>query len=279
MDFFAKIEQFINQLLLKLGALIYKLIPMPIKNIFLKISAWKQFCVAKLKASPVYIKNLVLNWVTKIKTKFSINFKAIFTDAYKNAMFQYKERSKSNGKFKKIILTPFLIVGQWLQGLSPAQSMLLLAFTGLSVLSTIGIGFSGKRMVDAQVETQRTPASSEEVEYDRPDYYKKQFRHLSVTNFRLPVYFAKINQIKSVDIDFTATLTNRQARKFLEKHEFHLRDHLILYIEPSVASFPLEEEGKEIIRQKILVEINNFLIANEVEGEVTELKITYVLAN
>lgn len=278
MNFFAKIEQLINMLLLKFGELLYRLVPAPVKRLIQKIQFRWQQLVLKFKSLPSHLKKWALNALQSAKKL--VTLKAVVTDVFKNATANFKDKSiDRKTKFKKALLAPMLVVGQWLNGLTPVQSMMLLAFTGLSVLSAIGIGFSGKRMVDAQVNTLRMPASVEEVEYDRPGYYKKQHRHFEMTNFRLPVYFAQINQIKSVDIDFTATLSNRQAKKFLEKHEFHLRDHLILQVEPSVSSFPLEEEGKEIIRQKVLAEINDFLIQNEIIGEVTELKITYVLAN
>lgn len=282
MNLLVKLENAINFLLNKLGELIYKAIPAPIKAVFAKISAVFAWLSQNIKSLPVHAKNFLIAFIGKTKSSaLSFDYKAALLDTYKKAMAQYKEKSpESAGKIGTVFLTPFLMIGQWLKGLSAAQSMLLLSFSCASILAVIGIGFSGHKLMNKQSEDGRTPASViEEVAYERPDYYKKQTKHLELTNLRLPVYVAKVNEIRSVDIDFTATLSNRNSRMFLEKHEFHLRDHLILQLEPSVASFPLEEEGKEIIRRKLLVEINDFLKQNEIEGEVSELKITYVLAN
>lgn len=282
MGLIEKIENLINLLLIKLGELLYKLVPSPVKKLHLKFQLLCARFSEQLKRLPYLAKTFILFLLNKSKSTFaSIDFKAIFSDSYKKAMEQYKERSKSSsGKLKTFFLAPFLVVGQWLQGLSTSQSLLLLVFSAASLLAVIGIGFSGNRLVDHHIDAQRAPASIEEdVPYERPQYYKKQTRHFEITSLRLPVYIAQVNEIRSVDIDFTATLSNRNSRMFLEKKEFQLRDHLILQIEPSVASFPLEEEGKEIIRRKLLIEINDFLKLHEVEGEVTELKITYVLAN
>jgi hypothetical protein len=58
-----------------------------------------------------------------------------------------------------------------------------------------------------------------------------------------------------------------------------MRDHLILEMEPSVASFPLTEEGKEIIRQKLSTEIDVFLESHKITGHVEEIKVVYILAN
>lgn len=282
MNFLVKIENAINFLLNKLGELIYKAIPAPVKAVFAKISAALLWLSQNMKSLPSLSKTFLIAFISKTKSSaLGFDYKAALSETYKKAMAQYKEKSpESAGKIGTVLLTPFLMIGQWLKGLSAAQSMLLLSFSCASILAVIGIGFSGHKLMNTHGEDGRTPASvPEEVAYERPDYYKKQTKHLDISNLRLPVYVAQVNEIRSVDIDFTATTTNRNARMFLEKHEFQLRDHLILQLEPSVASFPLEEEGKEIIRRKLLNEVNDFLKQNEIEGEVSELKITYVLAN
>lgn len=282
MGLIEKLEILINLLLCKLGELIFKLVPAPVKRFIERVQGWLNVCTTKLKQLPTLAKTFILYVISQAKsTLATVDFKAIFADSYKKAMVQYKAQAEGKtGKFKTIILAPFLVIGQWLNGLTTAQSMLLMTFSMTSILAIIGIGFSGNRLISHHTDSGRAPASTEEeIPYDRPDYYKKQVRHFEITNLRLPVYVAQVNEIRSVDIDFTATMSNRNSRILLEKKEFQLRDHLIIQIEPSVASFPLEEEGKEIIRRKLLLEINDFLKLNNVEGEVTELKITYVLAN
>jgi flagellar basal body-associated protein FliL len=283
MNFLEKIENLVNLLLIKLGELAYKAIPKPLKNIIENFQAKKEVFVLFLKKLPALIKVFILNLVGKTKsTALTFDYKAALVETYSKAMAQYKERSPAGmGKLKTLFMTPILMLGQWLKGLSATQSLLLLSFSCASLLAIIGIGFSGRKLAGNHLDISRGPASDLEelVAYERPEYYKKQTRFFDMTNLRLPVYFAKVNEIISIDIDFSATMKNRTSKMFLEKHEFHLRDHLILQIEPSIASFPLEEEGKEIIRRKLLLEINDFLKLHGVEGEVLELKITYVLAN
>ena len=281
MSFLEKLETFINSQLFRFAAFIAGKIPVPIKNKFFSLqSLWQKF-ILFLKGIPELLKKQGPVWIQKIKSSaLGYNYKAALQDTYKKALSQYKEKTpgKNLGKVKTILLSPFLVVGQWLQGLSAGQSMLLLTFTAGSFLSVLGIFFSGQRLAGS--DKFRSPASiEEEIIYERPDYYKKQTKHFTLVNVRLPVYVAKVNEIKSVDIDFTATLTNRFSRMFLEKNEFHLRDHIILNMEPSVATFPIEEEGKIIIRDKLFNELNAFLKNNNIEGEVVELKIIYVLAN
>ena len=42
---------------------------------------------------------------------------------------------------------------------------------------------------------------------------------------------------------------------------------------------PLVDEGKEILRQKLMQEINTFLKSRQIEGYVQDLKLTYILGN
>lgn len=281
MKLFSKLENAINFLLIKLGELMLKAVPMPIRNIFRKISLWYDRLMEQAKSLPAKTLPFLLSLMGILKKAIStFNFKAALSETYQNAMTKYQlGKVKQTGKLKKLLLTPFLMLSQWLQGLTPGQSLLLMTFTAGSFLAVLGIGFSGQRMIGSHSEKNRAPASAEEIHYERPDYYKEEKRQFDLTNFRLPVYVAKVNEIRSIDIDFTATLSNRNSRLYLEKSDSYLRDFLIMQLEPSVASFPLDAEGKDIIRDKLMREINEFLKTNSIDGHVIELKITYILAN
>jgi hypothetical protein len=278
MGFLEKIETFINALLIRLGWLIWKIIPRPIKVLITFIQELHQRLSFLLKRIPhdslrfgkYFFKKLIqmLLWA-KSKT---ISGKEKSIEILKTISVP------GSNKFKTFLLLPWFIITRWLKDLSASQTIMLLCFTAGSTLAIISIGFSGQRMLK-HISNSRVPASIEEITYDRPEYYKKHTRHVQISNLRLPVYVAKVNEIKSVDIDFVATMSNRQTRIFLEKHDFQLRDHLVLQVEPSVATFPLVAEGKEIIKLKLIEEINLFLKNNKVDGEVTEIKITFVLAN
>lgn len=282
MNLLIKLEDFINKLILLLQEQLAKVVPTPVKKAWNKVAGFFAFLIAWLKKSPFLLKDLAFKLIPLIKAPLSIDYKGKLIGSYQQALEKYKQNGpeQKTGKFKKIILAPILVLGQWMSGLSPVQSLVLLIFTALSFVSLGGMLLSGQRLARLHLDIDRAPASvEEEISYERPQYYKKQNRFLDVTNVRLPVYFVGVNEIRSVDIDFTATLSNRQTRQVLEKLEFQLRDHLVLQVEPVVSSFPLEEEGKEIIRQKLKAEINEFLKLKNINGEVVEMKITYILAN
>lgn len=286
MEFLNKIEIFLNKLLLKLAdwfiQTLHKKLPKKIFELWDRFDAFRADFKIKIKNLPALIKEWAIKKIKGLKEYAStFNFKAKFQESYKAAMAKYAEQKDlKEGRIKnlkKILLAPFLLMGQWVRGLTVLQSMMLMGFTGASFLAVIGFIFSGQRLVNHYAN--RTPASVEAITYDRPDYYKQDSRHIIVTNFRIPVYVAEVNEIKSVDIDFIAQISNRNARNFLDKNEFQLRDHIISHFEPSIASFPLEEEGKKIIKEKLLIELNEFIKQYGQEGFVENLKITYILAN
>lgn len=286
MNFLSKLENIINHFIFRLTEMmvkhIKKVTPARIQNFWSRFLNFIEIFKAKLKALPRQTLSFTIEKVKWIKSLLlTFDFRSKLKQTFQTALAQYKEkRPKSISKLRTALLAPFLILGQWLQGLSAAQSMLLLTFSAASFLAGINIIFSGQRLMSQNTTQTRTPASiEEELKYDRPGYYKRQERHLEVTNMRLPVYIAKINEVKSVDIDFTVTLTNRNSKRFLSKHEFELRDHIILNMEPLIATFPLEDEGKEVLRQKIWKEIDIFMEENKIEGSVEDLKLTYILAN
>lgn len=287
MGLIEKLENLINKILILIGDLFIraclKVLPAPMVSALRKVFSFLGSILTWIKNSPALLIKSLPTLISQAKALvLGFDFKAKFAETKKAALSQYT-KSQEGAKvsdLKKTMLLPFLMMGQWLKGLSITQTFVLLGFSGASVLAGISIGFSGNKILQIHAEANRAPASVEEiVQYDRPDYYKKQVRHLELTNLRLPVFFPNLNELRSVDVDFSATISNRSARMKLEKLEFQLRDHLILHVEPMVASFPMEEEGKEIMRQKLLLEINVFMIHNKIEGEVKDLKLIYILAN
>jgi flagellar basal body-associated protein FliL len=284
MNFLSKIENAINAFLLRVGALLLKLVhtimPKGLAHYWQQLMLRKEQWLALAKQSPALVKTWAMAAVPRLKSFLqSLDLKSKFQRTYQDALTDYQSKKTQRlGRLRKIVLAPVIIISKWLEGLSATQAVVLMTFSAASFLAGIYI-ISSTRQLASHGEG-RTPASLEdEVTFDRPAYYKEQRKHFKLTNMRLPVYVAKVNELKSVDVDFTAIVSNRRARFFLEKKEFQLRDHLISQMEPLVAEFPLVEEGKEVVRDKLEEEINLFLKLHNVEGHVTKLRLTYILAN
>jgi flagellar basal body-associated protein FliL len=287
MGLLEKLENLINKMLLHLGEVfarfMLKIIPAPVMKVFHQTSQ----AMVWLKNLPMLIVKSAPKLIASAKDfAKGFDFKAKFKETQSLAMAQYLKSQESGSAkltgFKKTLLMPFLMMEQWVKGLSMTQGFFLFSFTMASFFAVAGMIYTGNQLYAKYQLANRAPASVEvveEIKSDRPDYYKQQNRSFSVSSLRLPVFFGNLGQLRSIDVDFNATLSNRMARMKLEKLEFQLRDHLILQVEPMSADFPLAEEGKDILKDKILREVNDFMKANDIEGEVQEVKLTYILAN
>lgn len=270
MNLLAKLENWINSYLTLLGEFFRKLILKITPRWFIKGSYF-------LKALPKNILTFCAQTITKLK---SLNFKEQFKETHQKILSQVEqEKSKKPlSKGKALIRTPFVMIANWFSDLSFFQASTLVGLSCASFIAMIGIFNSGKQIISAGAD--RTPASApEEVIYERPDYYKKSEKYFELFSLRVPVYFADINELRTIDIDLSATMSSRNSKNQLEKLEIQLRDHFVLNLEPIKTEFTLTPEGREIIRQKLAKEIQLFMRIHKIEGEVAELKVTYALAN
>ncbi len=131
-----------------------------------------------------------------------------------------------------------------------------------------------------KAKAHRKIASINEEFSHRPEYYKSVRRMHSIHNVQMPVYVQKVNAYRTLILDFTLLSSNRFAKKYLEHNELKVRDFLIMNLEPLLIEFTVtQNEGKTILKNKIISEINDFLNYNKVEGNIENINFTYKIAN
>lgn len=113
----------------------------------------------------------------------------------------------------------------------------------------------------------------------RPEYYRQTERMLSVTDINLQIFLEDTRRNRQVWLDFSVLASNRNAIIYLKDHEFEFKDHLTTNVEPVLPQLPIEEEGRLIIKDKLKLELNQFLEKNGVEGKVLEIYIDYLIAS
>jgi flagellar basal body-associated protein FliL len=123
----------------------------------------------------------------------------------------------------------------------------------------------------------REPASIPSTK--KPEYSKFKKRTMKVLNIQVPVIYKNLNDLHSVNVDFTIRTSSRFARKYLENYEYKLKDHFFSTVEPTLSSFAIKNEGKDVLEAKIKYELQNFLQQNRVEGEVLEVNTISIIAN
>jgi len=275
MNFLFKIEDLLNNALLWLGHKIMllwnKICPSWVKQKWLSLQA----TLARWKSIPNELKNKLSSPRTLIKVDYMGVF-ATALDAGTKAFKKYQQYSPVKAVVAALS-APFVYLYQWATGLKPAHFVVLFVFTTASVFSLMGIVVQSQKML-ATEQASRAPASAEES-YGRPAYHKLNERELSFNNVKIPVYVTGINELRALIIDFSVITSNRATKKWLEKNEFQMRDHLIQTLEPVLPSFPMTDEGRTMVSDKLKSELNAFLALHEVEGEIKEARLVYILAH
>lgn len=113
----------------------------------------------------------------------------------------------------------------------------------------------------------------------RPVYYRQKEKMLSVTEINLQIFLEDTHRNRQVWIDFSVLASNRNAIIYLKDHEIEFKDHLTTNVEPVIPQLPIEEEGRLIIKDKLRMELNQFLEKNGVEGKILEIYIDYLIAS
>jgi hypothetical protein len=222
---------------------------------------------------------------TKDKSNIMIQRVSTYTDKY--AVFSFLEKVKI-----LLLKTPLKshavsIVDTLKRKINHVDGLAIkagkgeLAF-GVVALTVIGFGFfsviNSTNQILLTEFPDRSPASVQEYKY-KPEYKTFEKRTIKILNLKVPVFRESVKDIRSVTVDFTVRTDTRFAKQYLAHYENQLRDYFFTNVEPVVSSFPIEEEGKLVFKEKITDDLNNFLKENNVEGSVEEVGVSFIVAH
>jgi len=199
-----------------------------------------------------------------------------------------KEVDYKRVDYKKLVLSllfifsPLLLkIKSWVIGLSPKIILGSTVATTFVMLSSISIYTQSKKISDEATAQAREPASEVQDASDasqRKDYYKLEEKKFKINHVTMPVYIESVNTYKSLSIDFTFISSNRYIKSYFERNRHLIKDRLNSTIQPVIPAFPLEEEGKNIIKDKIQKELNILIKEMNIKGEIKEVYINSILA-
>ena len=280
MKFLIKLEDLANRGLLWLGdkflLLWNKICPPVLKRVWEKLTSFVAAVLNAIKAIPAQGKGL---WGRR--QELVSDYQGVFSQAL-DAGRKAFAATKNNSPLKALwmaLATPFKFLFDWAAGLKPAHFVLLFVFTTASALSVLGIVVESRKILSTEEQAGRAPASAETDAYQRPDYHKKNERELTFNNVKIPVYVTGANELRSLIIDFSVVTSNRATKAWLESREFQMRDHLVHVLEPVLPAFPMSDEGRTMLTEKLQQEVNHFLELHQVEGVVKETRLIYILAH
>lgn len=282
-----KFEDKINELLLAIWtaliSFIHKIIPQVFfdKKALLKknTKSWFQKKIEQLKVFLIKVKDKIIAFkdlvMSKIDTiqKFPIKEKAI---SQKNILKEYLLNTPLKShvlwfskKFNKIN-------NSFWNGVDKVgRQQLGIAFTAM-IMITVGILsiYDSSRDIYNNEYKGRMPASVQQYD-ENPAYQMFKRKTATVFKIQVPIYRDNVKEVRNITIDFTVRTSTRFAKKYLEFHTQKLKDYFFTSVEPITSSFPLEEEGKIVLKEKIHYELNNFLMHENVEGVVEEINLIY----
>ena len=153
---------------------------------------------------------------------------------------------------------------------------------GSIVVGSIG-GITGINMYKSsqkiiQEATQDEVKMVDTLPAGRAEYYKGDRKHILVSNLKIPVFLTEQKGVRTLIMDFTFESSNRYIKIYIRDNEYEIRDRLLSTVEPIIPSFPLSQEGKDIIKDKIKEELNKFLGEKHIEGNVKHVYINGIIA-
>lgn len=276
-----KIEDKLNSSLAKLGvmlvALWFKLVPKPVLNF-----------IENTKNKIIKTFNDFINWLNTKGEQIHNYIKAKRQAAKEAPSLKLRANEKVTEIRLFLLKTPLRSrAGQIANALTATieklskvpltQFAIAIGAMGMISFGTYSV-YTSSQNIYMQEWGSRAPASADRY-LDRPEYRKFPDRTLKVFNVKIPVYVESVSSVQSVTVDFTVRTDTRFARKFLEEYEYKLKDYFFMTTEPMVSTFPLEDEGKWVIKEKIMDELNIFLENENVEGEVLEVDIIFIVGS
>lgn len=177
---------------------------------------------------------------------------------------------------KKIILPPLYKLRDKYNTLSPKTVVISITIGLFIGIASLNFYMATKKIIDETAEKEVVPIVKVKP---RPKYYKAQLKQIRLNDIKMPIYVESAKDIKSLVMDFTLESSNRYIKKFFEKNPHYLQDKLNTTVEPIVPSLPLEDEGKEIIRDKLIDESNDLIKSYQIKGKIKKVYFHTIMAS
>jgi hypothetical protein len=282
-----KIEELINSFISNIGNLLSgkakSLTPTKIKNKYQKSKELLTSRRGELKEKLLRSKDKALTKV--ISTKKHLDEAKVKTI---DVVHKAKETDIKSIKWTRVVAAlgavlavPLLKLKVWYLNLKPLQIASFVTFSTVATLASVNIYVQSNKIA----EESRAPASEAAEVVDnataisrRPAYFKRTEKQFKVSNVVLPAYVKTNGAIRKLVIDFTFESSNKYIKAYLWENPHLIHDVLNSKIEPISIEFPLENEGKIIVKEKIQREMNDLLKRLKIKGKIKEIFIHSMIA-
>lgn len=115
--------------------------------------------------------------------------------------------------------------------------------------------------------------------HKRPTYYLNTYHQYAMKDLSLQIFLEDTKRNRQINFDYTVLASNRNTVNYFTDNEFKVRDRLTSQVEPVIPQLPIEDEGRQIIKDKIRDELNDLLKEEKVEGKILEVYIDFIMAS
>jgi flagellar basal body-associated protein FliL len=293
LKFWIKIENFINQKLGALGGQSFKFLKYLIK-IFLsltphkiktysqrqanKIIEKKGIVKERIKNSPQLLKKAAIKTKEKGQsyTRQGIALAKQTTDKVKD--YNIKEDGLRHALAASSFFMFYLLKAKrWYISLSPKSLVIGITTTALGTIAGVNMYVSGKKIASQTSPKEEIVQKIEKVK--RSPYHHQTLKYIHLEDVKMPVYVESVTAIKFLTLDITIESSNRYIKSFLSEKPHYIQDQLNATIEPIIPTFPLTDEGKDILRDKIIKESNQVLKRLKIKGTVKNVYFHHIMAS
>lgn len=113
----------------------------------------------------------------------------------------------------------------------------------------------------------------------RPTYFQQTEKMVSFKDLNLQLFLEDTKRNRQIWVDFTVLASNRNIIFFLKDHEIEVRDFINMQVEPVIPQLPIEEEGRQIIKEKLRIELNDYIKKSGIEGKILEIYVDYIIVS
>ena len=147
----------------------------------------------------------------------------------------------------------------------------------ISLLAGLQVYHHSKEIIENMGGHSRKPASLKPI--TRPLYFGNERKHIQISNLQIPIYHKKNpNAVNSIQLEFVLEASNRYLKQYIESNDHEIRDRLHTTLAPMDIEFIETDEGRDVIKAKILYEVNKLIKEKNIKGKIQHISINSILS-
>ena len=113
----------------------------------------------------------------------------------------------------------------------------------------------------------------------RKSYFGTDRRHFHLSSLHVPIYLEGGPQgMSSMQIEFILETSNRFLKNYIDKNEYEISDRILTTLEPITPGFIFTDEGQQVMRLKILREVNQLIEHKKMQGQIERVSMGSIIA-